>query len=45
MMGTLAKELAARNIPSFEEYYWAEVEGDIENVRRAVLRILEIGKD
>jgi len=41
MMGTLAKELAARNIPSFEEYYWAEVEGDIEIVK-SILKITQI---
>jgi hypothetical protein len=41
MMGTLAKELAAKKIPSSEECYWAEVEGDIENVKN-ILKITQI---
>ena len=31
-MGTLATVLAARQIPTTEDLYWAEVEGDIEKV-------------
>ena len=41
MMGTLAKVLAEKNIPSPAEYYWADVEGDIENVNN-VLKITQI---
>ncbi len=41
MMGTLAAVLAGRKIPTPEERYWAEVEGDIENVNN-VLKITEI---
>jgi organic hydroperoxide reductase OsmC/OhrA len=40
-MGTLAKFLAGKSIPTPEERYWAEVEGDIESVNN-VLRITEI---
>jgi organic hydroperoxide reductase OsmC/OhrA len=38
MMGTLAGVLAAKKIPTPEDRYWAEVEGDIENVN-GVLKI------
>jgi hypothetical protein len=41
MMGTLATALAGKKIPTPEEYYWAEVEGDIENVN-TVLKITQI---
>jgi hypothetical protein len=41
MMGTLATGLARRQIATPEERYWADVEGDIENVDN-VLRITEI---
>jgi len=41
MMGTLAKFLAERQIPTPEERYWAEVEGDIEDVNN-VLKITQI---
>ena len=32
MMGTLARFLAEKQIPTPEDRYWADVEGDIENV-------------
>ncbi|OGP57455.1 MAG: hypothetical protein A2162_09285 [Deltaproteobacteria bacterium RBG_13_52_11b] len=41
MMGTLATALAGKKIPTPEEHYWAEVEGDIENVNN-VLKITQI---
>jgi organic hydroperoxide reductase OsmC/OhrA len=41
MMGTLASVLARRKIATPEERYWADVEGDIENVNN-VLKITEI---
>jgi len=41
MMGTLARFLAERQIPTPEDRYRAEVEGDIENVNN-VLKITEI---
>jgi hypothetical protein len=41
MMGTLARFLAERKIATPEELYWAEVEGDIENVKN-VLKITQI---
>jgi len=41
MMGTLARFLAERKIPTPEELYWADVEGDIENVNH-VLKITQI---
>ena len=41
MMGTLAGVLAGKKIPTPEERYWAEVEGDIENVN-GVLKISRI---
>jgi hypothetical protein len=41
MMGTLATVLAGKKIPTPEERYWADVEGDIENVD-GVLKITTI---
>ncbi len=41
MMGTLATVLAGKKIQTPEHLYWAEVEGDIENVNR-VLKITQI---
>jgi organic hydroperoxide reductase OsmC/OhrA len=41
MMGTLATLLAGKKIPTPEHLYWADVEGDIENVNN-VLRITTI---
>jgi organic hydroperoxide reductase OsmC/OhrA len=41
MMGTLARFLAERQIPTPEDLYRAEVEGDIENVNN-VLKITQI---
>jgi hypothetical protein len=41
MMGTLAKVLAGKNIPTPENLYWAEVEGEIEDVS-GVLKITTI---
>ncbi len=41
MMGTLARFLAEKRIPTPEELYWADVEGDIENVDN-VLKITQI---
>jgi hypothetical protein len=41
MMGTLATVLAGKKIPTPEDRYWADVEGDIENVNN-VLRITQI---
>jgi hypothetical protein len=41
MMGTLATALAGKKIPTPEQRYWAEVEGDIENVNN-VLKITRI---
>ena len=41
MTGTLARFLAERQIPTPEDRYRAEVEGDIENVNN-VLKITEI---
>lgn len=40
-MGTLAGVLAGKKIPTPEERYWAEVEGDIENINN-VLKITQI---
>jgi len=40
-MGTLATVLAGKKIPTPEDRYWADVEGDIENVNN-VLRITQI---
>jgi len=42
MMGTLARVLAGKKIPTPEERYWADVEGDVENVN-GVLKITRIG--
>jgi len=41
MMGTLATLMAGRKIPTPESLYWADVEGDIENVD-GVLKITTI---
>jgi organic hydroperoxide reductase OsmC/OhrA len=41
MMGTLATVLAGKKIPTPEDRYRAEVEGDIENVN-GVLKITQI---
>jgi hypothetical protein len=41
MMGTLATVMAGKKIPTPEPLYWAEVEGDIENVN-GVLKITTI---
>mgnify|MGYP001497721395 FL=1 len=41
MMGTLARFLAERQIPTPEDRYRVEVEGDIENVNN-VLKITQI---
>ena len=41
MMGTLATFLAGKKIPTPEERYWADVEGDIEDVNN-VLKITQI---
>ncbi len=41
MMGTLASVLAGKKIPTPEDRYWADVEGDIENVNK-VLKITQI---
>jgi len=41
MMGTLARFLAERKIATPEELYWADVEGDIEDVNN-VLKITQI---
>jgi organic hydroperoxide reductase OsmC/OhrA len=41
MMGTLAGVLARKGIKTPEEHYWADVEGDIENVNN-VLKITQI---
>ena len=40
-MGTLARFLAEKKIPTPEELYWADAEGDIENVN-GVLKITQI---
>ena len=40
-MGTLATMLARKKIPTPEAFYWADVEGDIENVNN-VLKITQI---
>jgi len=40
-MGTLATLMAGKNIPTPGPLYWAEVEGDIENVNN-VLKITTI---
>jgi organic hydroperoxide reductase OsmC/OhrA len=41
MMGTLARFLAERQIPTPEDRYWADVEGDIENINN-ILKITRI---
>ena len=41
MMGTLATVMASKKIPTPEDRYWADVEGDIENVN-GVLKITTI---
>jgi hypothetical protein len=41
MMGTLATLMAGKKIPTPEQLYWADIEGDIENVD-GVLRITTI---
>jgi len=41
MMGTLARVLAEKEIPTSKDRYWAEAEGDIENVQN-VLKITQI---
>ncbi len=41
MMGTLATVLAGKKIRTFEDLFWAGVEGDIENVND-VLKITQI---
>lgn len=41
MMGTLATMLARIKIPTPEDRYWADVEGDIENVNN-ILKITRI---
>jgi len=41
MLGTLATVLAREGIPTPENRYWADVEGDIENVN-GVLKITRI---
>ena len=40
-MGTLAGVLAGKKIPTPEDRYWADVEGDVENVN-GVLKITRI---
>ncbi len=41
MMGTLATLLAGKKIPTPEDRYWTDVEGDVENVNN-VLKITQI---
>jgi hypothetical protein len=41
MMGTLAGGLAGKRIPTSEDHYWADVEGDIEDVN-GILKITRI---
>ena len=41
MLGTLARFLAEKQIPTPEDRYWADVEGDIENVKD-ILKITRI---
>jgi organic hydroperoxide reductase OsmC/OhrA len=41
MMGTLAGALARKGIPTPDDRYWADVEGDIENVNK-ILKITQI---
>jgi hypothetical protein len=44
MMGTLARFLAAKQIDTPKDIYWADVEGDIEDVN-GVLKITRIRVD
>jgi len=41
MMGTLARFLAGKQIDTPQDYFWADVEGDIEDVN-GVLKITRI---
>jgi len=41
MMGTLATMMARKGIPTPDDRYWADVEGDIENVK-SILKITRI---
>jgi organic hydroperoxide reductase OsmC/OhrA len=41
MMGTLATVMARKEIPTPEDRYWADVEGDVENIN-GVLKITTI---
>lgn len=41
MMGTLAGGLAGKRIPTPEDRYWADVEGDIEDVN-GILKITRV---
>jgi hypothetical protein len=41
MMGTLARSLAGKQIDTLKDSYWADVEGDIEDVN-GVLKISRI---
>lgn len=41
MMGTLATGLAGKKIATFQDRYWANVEGDVENVN-GILKITKI---
>lgn len=41
-MGTLATVLAGKKIPTYEDRYWTDVQGEIENVD-GVLKITRIG--
>ena len=41
MMGTLATALAEKKIPTPEDRYWADVEGEIENINN-ILKITRI---
>ena len=40
-MGTLARVLAGKEIPTPDERFWADVEGDIESVNK-ILKITQI---
>jgi hypothetical protein len=41
MLGTLAGVLAGKDIPTTEDLYWVDVEGDIEKVNN-ILKITQI---
>jgi hypothetical protein len=41
MMGTLASVLAGKGIPTTEDLYWVDVEGDIEKVN-AIPKITQV---